>query len=405
MPQQPDRQLDFAFTDMPAPPRQTALEVVATEAGKPLSPAQAEFNRLMKRLDRARARLAREEAKLDRQAEAYVHDILPLEATLARVNFEMVQAGCAALDTVKLTPRRTRWFKDLLSTKACDLLADPLGLETQDIEWLDGLVQAFGTPEAHKIMAEIGAAEFEEIKEIIQSQAAQAGIEMDLDDLTQGLPPEEFDRILRERFAAADAQYQANNANATSPPRRKPTKAQLAREQQRQAMEEAKTRTFRALFKQLAKLMHPDLETDPEARKHKEDWMKRLTTAYENGDLRGLLEIELEWLGDVAGNLAAATDEKLRAYSMVLKEQIEEVLDRIDNLPDSPRYQRMFDALRRFSPWTDDLFQARFLLEEGVAQHRKMLEILKAGDAETRKLIATWVDSHARASARPAWLD
>lgn len=77
--------------------------------------------------------------------------------------------------------------------------------------------------------------------------------------------------------------------------------------------------------------------------------------------------------------LTTATDEKLRAYSMVLKEQIEEVQDRIDDPPDSPRCQRMFDALRRFSPWNDYLFQARFLLEKGVAQHREMLEILKAG--------------------------
>lgn len=155
--------------------------------------------------------------------EAYAHDILPLETTLARINFEMVQAGRAALDTVKLTPRRTRWFKDLLSAKACNLLADPLGLANQDIEWLDGLVQAFGPPEAQKIQAEIGTAEFEEIKEFIQFQAGQADIEMDLDDLTPHLPPEELDRILRERFAAAEAQYQASKMPrphpAASPPK------------------------------------------------------------------------------------------------------------------------------------------------------------------------------------------
>ncbi len=56
-----------------------------------------------------------------------------------------------------------------------------------------------------------------------------------------------------------------------------------------------KKRNLKSLYKQLAKVLHPDLETDPESKLQKEEWMKRLTSAHALGDLRELLSIEFEW--------------------------------------------------------------------------------------------------------------
>lgn len=76
------------------------------------------------------------------------------------------------------------------------------------------------------------------------------------------------------------------------------TKAALERERLRQETEEAKARDFKSLYKQLAKVLRPDLETDPVLKAHKEVSMKRSTTARANGDLRDMLAIEMEWLGE-----------------------------------------------------------------------------------------------------------
>ena len=118
-----------------------------------------------------------------------------------------------------------------------------------------------------------------------------------------------------------------------NPPRPRPTK-----ERNRLAQEEAKNRDLKSLFKQLAKAFHPDLEPDPLLKQHKQVWMQRLNTAYAANDLREMLQLEMEWLGEEATNLATAGDEKLQVYCMVLKEQIADLKRQTQHLPDEPQY-------------------------------------------------------------------
>jgi hypothetical protein len=40
-------------------------------------------------------------------------------------------------------------------------------------------------------------------------------------------------------------------------------------------------------------------------------------------------------------------------------------------------------------------------LRDEVERHQSMLQLLKQGDGETRKMINEWADSHARASRLP----
>lgn len=53
--------------------------------------------------------------------------------------------------------------------------------------------------------------------------------------------------------------------------------------------------------------------------------MKRLTAAYESRDLHSMLAIEMEWLGSESKDLQAASDEKLKSYIELLREQTREV--------------------------------------------------------------------------------
>ncbi len=61
-------------------------------------------------------------------------------------------------------------------------------------------------------------------------------------------------------------------------------------------------------------------------------------------DLRELLQIEMEWLGEESANLAHAGDEKLRTYSMMLKEQIHEIVQQTFQIP----YESQYEPLRSF---------------------------------------------------------
>jgi hypothetical protein len=143
-------------------------------------------------------------------------------------------------------------------------------------------------------------------------------------------------------------------------------------------------------------VLHPDLETDAEMKSHKEAWMKRLTAAHSNGDLREMLAIEMEWLGEEAGNLAQATDEKLRVYAMVLKEQIADLKQQTQMLSHESEYI----PLRRFMSPFDDRIQPAIIksrLHEEVQVLKEMGTILRRGGKDARGLIADSAENHARA--------
>ncbi|MBN8458304.1 MAG: J domain-containing protein [Verrucomicrobia bacterium] len=368
------------------------------ERGASLSPVQTEFNKLMKKLETARSKMAAQRAKLDRQLAEINRDIMPLAERENRANLNILRATERAVDRMKLTPKRLGALTDLMSAKGQELLNDPVGLTADEIAELEKTVDDLGPSRSRQIEDNLASEEFDMMREVIESMARQAGVNIDLSGLDPTADPHEYERMLHERIEAAEREFEAN---PPPPPRaRKPTKAQLEKERRRQEAEEAKKNDLKSLFKQLAKVLHPDLETDPEAKAHKESWMKRLTTAYAANDLRDMLQIEMEWLGEEAGNLASASDRKLKVYCAVLKEQIADIRDQTEAIFSEPQY----GPIRRFiHPYMGTLPPVRMILaslHHVVEGLEKMLEILKTDTPERRKLIHKMADEHARALKR-----
>ena len=168
-----------------------------------------------------------------------------------------------------------------------------------------------------------------------------------------------------------------------------------------QEQEDAKKQDFKSLYKQLAKVLHPDLETDPQLKQHKEIWMKRLTGAYAAGDLRELLQIEMEWLGEEATNLATASDRKLMVYCGVLKQQIADLKLQTDWLLNEPQY----GPLRRFlHPFYSDMPKPTVIrseLRSSLRQHLGFIKDLEGGGLVRRKLLERWADEHGRSLQQP----
>jgi hypothetical protein len=383
-------------------PRKEGL-VIRPGTCAPLSRTQVEFNRLMKTLESTKARHTREQERLDDALVISSRELMPLIEDLNRVNRDLVFKGRKAWQTLKLSAHRRRWFGDLLSGKAADLLADPVGLSAEEIAALEAVVAELGPSVEERRMQEDESEKFDFLREMIEQTARHAGVELDLSDLDPKGDPEEFERVVRERLGAAAALFEtmADSPEVAAKPRRKPTKAQAAKERNRLAQEEAKNRDLKSLFKQLAKAFHPDLEPDPLLRQHKLVWMQRLNTAYAANDLREMLQLEMEWLGEEATNLATAGDEKLRVYCMVLKEQIADLKRQTHQLPHEPQY----GPLRRFmDPFYGTLASPATIrreLRESLRHHRGMLEILDANNAASRRLIQEWTDEHAYRSSRP----
>lgn len=380
-------------------PRKDGL-VIRPGIGAPLSRTQVEFNRLMKNLETAKARHAREQERLDETLATSIRELMPLVEDLNRVNRDLVFKGHQALQTLKLSARRRHWFGDLLSGKASELLADPVGLNAEEIGRLEAVVEELGPSEDAQRMEEDADEEFDFLRGMMEQAAHEAGLELDLSDLDPSGDPEEFQRVVAERLQSAFVD-QAEAPAAGAKPRRKPTKAQALKERNRLALEDAKKRDLKSLFKQLAKAFHPDLEPDPLLKQHKKVWMQRLNTAYAAADLREMLQLEMEWLGEEVTNLATAGDEKLKVYCMVLKEQIADLKRQTHFLPDEPQY----GSLQRFrDPYYGTLASPVSIKRELQAEmrhHREMLEILAANNAASRRMIYEWADEHARRSSCP----
>ena len=361
--------------------------VLKPAAGAVLSPAQAEFNRLMAQLESARVKFERERVRLDRIMDALTHQLMPLIEETHRLDFELILHLQNALSTYKLTKRRRESLEDLLRERARDLVVDTCGLAPTQLETLQKLMGEIDPDWIERESEEMEEG-FDYLRAMMEETAREAGIEMDLSDIDLRQNPEEGMRKLHERLAAATA------AAAARPLSRKQTKNQLERERKQRAVEEAKQRDLKTLYKQLAKVLHPDLETNPDLRANKEEWMKRLTSAYAAGDLRELLRIEMEWLGEESSNLAAAGDEKLKVYSLILKEQIDEVKSRTYTLKDEPQYsslRRIMDDFSRQIPRTDLLKRS---LVDKVRDTQELLKSLQKGDAVARKILNQLADTH-----------
>jgi hypothetical protein len=389
---------------LPLPqPSKTNLTIKRTTS-QPLSPAQEEFNKRMKALEKARVAHERKRARLDADLVICRDELMPVVEMRNRVERQLVLLAVEARRTLKLTVRRRNALDDLISCKIESLLDDPVGFSEEETTLLEALHEELNPRDSggeNTEEDEFARVRFEAMREMLEDIARDAGVKLDLSGLDPNMDPDELDRLMHERFAAAEQELKNSSRDpfATNAPRkRKPSKVALERERLKKETVEAKNRDFKSLYKQLAKVLHPDLETDPELKAHKEAWMQRLTAARANGDLREMLAIEMEWLGEEAGNLTQATDDKLRVYAMVLKEQLAELKKRTDLLFLEPEY---FPIRRFLGPYSDrlDTVYIKTMLQEEVDHIEHMAAILRAGGEAARKMVHQWADHHARACA------
>lgn len=368
---------------------ESGLMITKNAAGV-LSPAQIEFNRVMKKLEDERAKHERKQKQLDELMAVVIRDIMPLLEDLNRANRDFVFHVANSMYGIKLSKKRINYLKDLVEELGNQLLSDPCGISEEDVFELQKILEQLHPPEDQAVLDAEAAEGFDFMRSMLENVAKNAGLDLDLSDLDPNMNPADFERQMEERFRAA---AEANHVRRQNRPR-KQTKAQKEKAARQAEIEEAKKRDIKSLYKQLAKALHPDLETDVTLKLHKEVWMKRLTSAYAEGNLHELLAIEMEWLGEEAGNLASAGDEKLKVYCAVLKEQIADLKLRTNCLLREPQY----GPLRRFvHPFLEDVpkpSEIKFDLKNNLQRQTKILKGLKDENSNPKKIMEFVADHH-----------
>ncbi|WP_404784713.1 molecular chaperone DnaJ [Altericista sp. CCNU0014] len=135
------------------------------------------------------------------------------------------------------------------------------------------------------------------------------------------------------------------------------------------------THELKQLYRQLAKAIHPDLATEPEARAKRELFMAEANRAYECGDLERLQELFFEWLNcpeSIQGEDLAA--ELIRTVRKIAQseQRLANIEQKIKGLEKTDIFQLQMKAKRSQQLGRDLLMEMARELDKQIhrAQHR-----------------------------------
>jgi hypothetical protein len=221
----------------------------------------------------------------------------------------------------------------------CDLIADQLdAIVAEDGCLSDDDLRSLFQRVTGEHFEEVAREEFEKARQEMESTFNEFGIDIDLSDVKPGMSDEALAAKAAEMKTRLQEEIEKQQQSFTPPPRGK-TARQLEREKREKLAGELRKKTVATMYKQLARVLHPDLELDPELRRQKERLMQELTVAYSNNDMHTLLRLEMEWIQREEGEIERLTEEKLAVYNQTLKEQVQDLEQELRELPCDPRYQ------------------------------------------------------------------
>jgi hypothetical protein len=288
----------------PAPIDESALPLIplankkASKTDSPLEKEIRRFNRLVKQLQEMEADAAREREADALYEQLYRQQVLPELAKLAQAKYRFIQQAHRIFGQDKFSKPEQRTFVTVVLVLLQDV-----------VEFL---------PEARELLVHylklqmelMPKREKEKLDRLMEEEGFGPGFTKDFDSNAKW---EEGQKLHEERFAKAHEE---------------------AFEEQKEAHRESKKAAhehtdINSLYRELAKLLHPDLEQDEALRHEKEQLMKELVQARNNRDLHALLVIRSKAQRFLEGKGAQLKEhtytlEQLKRYNKELKEKLQE---------------------------------------------------------------------------------
>jgi len=394
-------QPEFAFS----PRSETSdLGMILVPGGgaTPLSKAQTAFKRLVKRIEKLRREIDELTQRLNRDVEYFAKEIQPRQLELGAENKTLVRLLFPFLRERPMASARRNaraLLTDFLRDRLSDIASTFGSLTDPDLQ------QIFETIEGQTLQ-EAKAEDFNEMRQEFSHIFGAMGVDIDLSHLRPDMSDAEMAAEMAKMQARIDEKLEQDKAerSQTSTKSRPKTKKQIEKEAREREAEEMRKRDLGSLYRQLAKLLHPDLEQDAAVRAEKEVAMKELTTAYKNNDLHALLRLELAWITREDADASRLTDAKLAVYNQVLKEQIAELEMQRESLPSHPRYY-VLDSYRnpfhRGLSFNGPMERASIIQEIEVT--RRCIRDLQ-GPASRKAVIRLVEDLYKEEQQMPDWL-
>jgi hypothetical protein len=298
-------------------------------ADRPLTKAQETFRVLLAKVESLRGAIDVEERELDATLSFYAAEIVPRLARQTELQKQLVRALAPYVNKSFFPRQQERLrFKELTQDLLHEITTTEKGLTDPDLCHIYNAVHGVGyAKDERKVIDAARAA--------LAQMFADAGIEADFSELETATSEAEFmakaevliARMRKMKEAEAEAAHCAEHG------RHETDEGRL------RAEEELRKRSIGNIYKQLARVLHPDFERDAERRQEKVLLMQELTTAYRQNDLHTLLRLEMQWIENESGDVERLTEEKLEVYNDVLSGQVEGLESRLRDLMFHPRYR------------------------------------------------------------------
>ena len=318
-----------------------------------LSKQQQQFNKLVKEIEALKVKRITLEKDFNDAKSKFAKSLLPLAEQAQDLTIQSLFALNHGYDNYKIAKK----YKDAVSyhiTQMLESLIPVLEEKGEDATELKALYEKHSDvnfDEQSQNADEIASEMFESL----------FGVKVD----PSRMKDQDYMEDLQTEFFAKNG-----------PKERKKTKKQLEKEAKENEAQAQLNKDTKSIYTTLAKQLHPDLEQNDELREEKNELMKRVTQAYSDNDLYELLQIQMEVEQLDAEALSNVSDDLMGSYIAVLKKQVEEIKNSINNeFRSSPMYQMVFDYTDKFS---ESKFRKQVKeLKSGIKSYEDMIKMTK----------------------------
>jgi hypothetical protein len=290
--------------------------LIIRQTGNSLSKKQLEFNRLIRSLEKKRADLQELEARFKKMLAMQEEKLHPYKKEFAEYSFELVKLLDNHFENGKLKQRQKE--------KTAQFILNITGIMEvgENIEAVQAIASkyiAFQQKDMSDMEKMMG-------KEMLKNVFSSAfGVEMDDEDIDMANFSKMGEKLHSKMAEEMHGQRKENFTN---------TKHKSYNGQNKKLAEKAELlrKSWKMLYTQLVRKLHPDTEQDAEIRIEKTELLKKVTAAYEHSDFYTLLHLYQQEIGfstDDEKNYKLANGEVLNDYIGILKKQDAELRDKI----------------------------------------------------------------------------
>ncbi|HTN35439.1 MAG TPA: hypothetical protein VL053_00105 [Arachidicoccus sp.] len=374
----------------------SALVIQPKKAGK-LTPAQERFNYFVQQIEALQIKMSRTGAKLDKFMDFYRGNIVPLESKNLSLRITLIKA---------LFPYCKRKRRELTKDEhhrlrriVTDQLNIVLKIEQDPDEEIKAIYTKLTGNSYDEQAAEDMEMAFEMAKAFAEQRFDDEGIHFNEQEFAAIKTFEALQAFLLRHLNDNDKNFDQEQQQAgDSFEFQKGSTSKSAKDLQNELLEKKaasdQQKNISIVYKQLAKLFHPDLETDESKKAEKVSLMQELTAAYRNRDMHTLLRLELKWIQKADNQLLELAEERLEVYNDILQEQVRDLKKQIDALKFHPQY----GALDQFESYgvrvSMKVLKEKLGYEQSIGQSmQESISALKSNDLhsiiEIKSIIAT----------------